>query len=153
LRRVAMGEAATERAATPAEVDAMCRLLAAGLRAGGMGFSSTTSETHNDASGGPVPSRFADRAEVVALADEGGRHPGTSIEFLPRGAASPAQTVSDETAELMVALTVAGKRPVNWNVITASDATLDGWLAKLAISDRAREQGGKIVALALPMDV
>ncbi len=94
----------------------MCSLLRAGLRAGGMGFSTTTSDTHNDADGKPVPSRFADRDEMLALAAVCGEFEGTSLELLPRGATEPA-AFADDVAELMVAMSVAARRPLNWNVI------------------------------------
>src|SRR5438034_254144 len=69
--------------ATPAELDAMRELLAASLREGGLGFSSTISPTHNDAQGQPVPSRHASRAELIALARVVRDFPGTTLEFLP----------------------------------------------------------------------
>ena len=56
LRRVVMHDAATERHATADEVKQMQQLLRAGLAAGGMGFSSTWSPSHNDHLGHPVPS-------------------------------------------------------------------------------------------------
>ncbi|SNQ46463.1 hypothetical protein FRACA_140062 [Frankia canadensis] len=62
IRRVVMGGEATERAATAAELEAMKELLRAGLRAGGVGFSSTWAQSHHDAAGRPVPSRAAPAA-------------------------------------------------------------------------------------------
>ena len=55
LRRVVMGEAATEREHRTSW--RRWRLLGEGLAAGGMGFSSTWSSSHNDHTGQPVPSR------------------------------------------------------------------------------------------------
>lgn len=67
LRLYVMGDAAYERTATPGEIDEMCRLLREGLDAGAAGFSSSFSYAHRGVDGKPVPSRFADRAEVEAL--------------------------------------------------------------------------------------
>src|SRR4030095_11346679 len=55
LRRVVMGERAVGHEATPAELDAMRALLAASLREGGLGFSSTISPTphHRGGRAGP----------------------------------------------------------------------------------------------------
>ena len=50
---------------TPDEIEQMAGLLRDGLRAGGFGFSTTTSTTHNDGNGDPVPSRFAGLREFV----------------------------------------------------------------------------------------
>ena len=83
IRRVVMGEAATERISTPEELARMQALLRAGLRAGGIGFSTTRSTNHNDANGNPVPSRFADRNELVSLAAVCREFEGTSLEYLP----------------------------------------------------------------------
>lgn len=145
VRRVVMGDAATERAATPDEVDQMATLLRAGLDAGALGFSSTWSTTHNDAEGLPVPSRHATAAELVALAAVCGEFEGTSLEFLPGVARWDAQT-----EQVMLDMTVAAQRPLNWNIIAGSARSLHHWQQKLALSDRARELGGKIVGLAIP---
>jgi N-acyl-D-aspartate/D-glutamate deacylase len=67
LRLYVMGDAAYERAATPDEVDRMCRLVHEALDAGAAGFSSSFSFAHRGIDGKPVPSRFAERDEVEAL--------------------------------------------------------------------------------------
>jgi N-acyl-D-aspartate/D-glutamate deacylase len=145
LRRVVMGDAATERAATPDELERMVALLRAGLAAGGIGFSSTWSTTHNDADGRPVPSRHATAAELVTLAAVCGEFEGTSLEFLPGVGQWDA-----ETEQVMLDMTVAAQRPLNWNIITGSARSRRHWQDKLALSDRARELGGKIVGLVIP---
>src|SRR4029450_6769168 len=68
IRRLVMGDAASERQATPEEIDAMAALLREGLAAGGLGFSSTWAATHNDGDGVPAPSRHASTDERVTLA-------------------------------------------------------------------------------------
>ncbi|MBX3028233.1 amidohydrolase family protein [bacterium] len=65
LRTYVMGAAAQERAATTAEVEAMCAILQDAIRGGAAGLS--TSYVDIDESMRPVPSRFASRDEVVAL--------------------------------------------------------------------------------------
>ena len=67
LRTYVMGDDATRRAATPAEVAAMKRLLLEGLRAGAIGFATSTSPAHNGEAGIPMPSRLADQEEMRAL--------------------------------------------------------------------------------------
>ncbi len=144
LRRVVMGEAASERQGTPEEVERMRDLLRAGLRAGALGFSSSLSSTHNDAAGQPVPSRHATRAELIALAQTCGEFAGTSIEFLPGIGLWDA-----ETQQLMIDMTVVAQRPMNWNLIVGSERTRDEAFARLDVSDLARAAGGKIVGLTL----
>jgi N-acyl-D-amino-acid deacylase len=67
LRSYVMGDAAVERAATGAEVGEMRRLLLEGLRAGAVGFATSTSPAHNGEGGKPMPSRLADEAELRTL--------------------------------------------------------------------------------------
>jgi N-acyl-D-aspartate/D-glutamate deacylase len=67
VRLYVMGDAAYERAAKPDEIGEMCRLLTEAIAAGAAGFSSSFSYAHRGVDGKPVPSRFAERDEVVAL--------------------------------------------------------------------------------------
>ena len=152
LRRVVMGEAANERAATDEELEQMIRLLRDGLDAGAFGFSTTTSDTHNDADGNPVPSRFAASSEFLALATVCGEYEGTSLELLPKGATDRGGFPED-VAELMIAMSAAAQRPLNWNVISPTAGNLDSCLAKLEVGDRAATRGGKVVGLTMPVDM
>jgi N-acyl-D-aspartate/D-glutamate deacylase len=143
LRRVAMGERSHE-AATDDDVATMCRTLGESLAAGGLGFSSSQAPTHNDGDGEPVPSRAATRDELVALSRVVGDHPGTTLEFIPTVGA-----FSDEHVELMAAMSGAAGRPLNWNVLVVGGGS-DTYKAQLEASDRAAEQGGRVLALTVP---
>jgi len=69
LRIYVMGEDATEREATPEEVDQMREIVREGLRAGAMGFASSKAPTHIGAGGKPVPSRLAVyKSEILEIA-------------------------------------------------------------------------------------
>ncbi len=68
VRVAVMGRAALERAATDAECAAMAALVADGVRAGAIGWSTSRSPTHFFGDGTPAPSRLADEAELLALA-------------------------------------------------------------------------------------
>lgn len=57
LRTYVMGEEATEREATPDEVEQMRTLVGEALDAGAMGFATSKAATHVGAMGKPVPSR------------------------------------------------------------------------------------------------
>jgi N-acyl-D-aspartate/D-glutamate deacylase len=67
LRLYTMGEAATERAATPDELAEMKRLLHEAMDAGAIGFGTSKSISHNGYGGKPVPSRLASVEEMDAL--------------------------------------------------------------------------------------
>ncbi len=143
IRRVVMGERAVGAEAGSDELAAMKALLGESLEQGALGFSSTLSTTHNDGEGLPVPSRHATREEILELARVVGRHQGTSIEFLPG-----VGLFSDATRQLMSDIATESRRPVNWNVVTPGPRDLlDN---QLGISDIARRNGGKVVALTMP---
>ena len=70
IRLYVMGEDATEREATPGEIDEMKELVREGLRAGAMGFASSKAMTHVGAGGKPVPSRLAQyKSEILEIAN------------------------------------------------------------------------------------
>jgi len=68
VRTYVLGADATRRAATDAEIAEMRRLVVEALRAGAIGFATSTAEQHNGESGIPMPSRLADDREMRALA-------------------------------------------------------------------------------------
>jgi len=67
LRTWVLGAAASSRAATPAEVAEMKRVLLEAMRAGAIGFASSTAGQHNGEGGVPMPSRLADEQEFLTL--------------------------------------------------------------------------------------
>ena len=146
LRRVVMGPASTERESSPDELLAMQDLLREGLEAGGIGFSSSWSRTHNDPFGNKVPSRYASREEMIALCSVLSEFEGTSLEFIPSlGPFEP------WAMELMSDMSVAANSPLNWNVLNINARTLEDGKAKLEAGDVASASGGKVVALTVPM--
>lgn len=74
LRLYVMGEEASSRVATPDEVDRMVAIVREALAAGAAGFASSFAVTHRGADGRPIPSRYADRAEIDALFRAVGEH-------------------------------------------------------------------------------
>jgi N-acyl-D-aspartate/D-glutamate deacylase len=117
------------------------------LEAGGIGFSSSWARTHNDADGHMVPSRHAGRDELIELCRVVGKHEGTSLEFIPMvGPFEP------WASELMADMSAAAGRQLNWNVLTVSAADASQGRAKLGAGDLARDRGGKVVALTVPMN-
>jgi N-acyl-D-aspartate/D-glutamate deacylase len=146
IRRVVMGERAVGEKATAEELSAMEELLGKSLSEGALGFSSTISATHNDGDGNPVPSRWADNSELIALARVVRDHPGTGLEFLPGVDFEPG------IPELITELSLASQRPVNWNALAVSGTANAAEKAEsqLAISDFARARGGEVIALTIP---
>jgi N-acyl-D-aspartate/D-glutamate deacylase len=147
IRRIVMGEEAVGRESSAEELDAMRALLRAGLEAGGLGFSSSWARTHNDADGHMVPSRYASHAEIVELSRVAGEFEGTSLEFIPMVGPVFEQWAID----LMADMSSAAQRALNWNIMTVSAGNLESNFTKLEAADHARERGGKVVALTIPM--
>ena len=145
LRRVVMHDDATARESTPSELDEMKRLLRLGIAAGGMGFSSTWSSSHNDHTGVPVPSRHASREELVELCRVVGEFPGTTLEFIPQ-----VGEFTRETFELMSDMSAAANRPLNWNLLQVYTQNWDNVQHQLTGGDIAAERGGRVLALTLP---
>jgi N-acyl-D-aspartate/D-glutamate deacylase len=149
IRRVVMGEAATERTSTPEELARMQALLRAGLRAGGIGFSTTRSRNHVDASGTPVPSRFADMNELVALAAVCREFEGTSLEYLPSTPA--AVDMGEADVANMIEMSRQAQRPINWNLLRVSTHTRDRAAERLDVGRRSLERGARVVMLVMPL--
>ena len=150
IRRSVMGEAAKERIATPEEIAVMQDVLRAGLAAGGLGFSSSIAVSHNDAEGDPVPSRCASYDEILALAAVCGEFEGTCLEMVPYVGVD---LFPEKVMDLMVEMTSRSARSLNWNILHALASNIDEVEGKLAVSDRARSAGGKIVGLLMPMPI
>jgi N-acyl-D-aspartate/D-glutamate deacylase len=148
LRRYVMGPAAVERHATPVEIADMRIVLHDSLAAGGLGLSTTRSSTHSDGDGNPVASRLASVNELLSLCEVVGEHEGTFLEGIVEGCL---QGFTDEESELLARMSSAAGRPVNWNVLMVSGRHRDRAEHQLTPSTRAREMGGRVVALTMPV--
>ena len=67
LRIYVMGDDASSRTATDDEIEQMSALVREAMDAGAAGFATSFAITHLGADGQPIPSRWADRAEIEAL--------------------------------------------------------------------------------------
>jgi len=98
VRTYVMGEAATERVATDSEIASMKKIAVDGMKAGAIGFSTSTSPAHNGEGGKPMPSRLAEMSEIQALAEaaggvfmltKGGHTSISSLEEIARNSGRP----------------------------------------------------------------
>ena len=149
LRRWVMGPEGSARAATPSEVVEMGHLLAEAMEAGAAGFSSTHASTHNDGDNHPVPSRFAEPDELLALADELGRVNRGTITYLPRSAVGG---LDREDMDLLIELGRVSRLPVIIQGLGGRnkvDAPGAGWDVALEFLERARTAGSAVYSLLL----
>jgi N-acyl-D-aspartate/D-glutamate deacylase len=148
LRRYVMEGDDTRREATPDELTEMIQLMHRSLAEGGLGLSTSRSNTHLDGDGQPVPSRYASEQELLALCDVVGEHPGTSIEAITSGCIAG---FDDGEVELFAQMSARAGRPLNWNVLAVAASDTEKLARQLLPSARAREIGGRVVALSMPV--
>ncbi|MFJ4472877.1 amidohydrolase family protein [Streptomyces sp. NPDC089424] len=148
LRRYVMGPDAVGGQPTEEQLAAMVRLLHEAMDAGAWGLSTTQSSTHSDGDGQPVASRHAGPAELLALSRAVGEREGTQIEAIVAGCLDQ---FSDAEIDLLVEMSAAAGRPLNWNVLTIDASVPQRVPRQLLASERARKAGGRVVALTMPI--
>jgi N-acyl-D-aspartate/D-glutamate deacylase len=150
IRRYVMGADAIGGDASTEQIAQMRQELGRALDAGALGFSFTQASSHSDGDGQPVASRWSSPEELLAMSDETGAHPGTTLEGIVQGCLDQ---FSDEEIELLSQLSATANRPLNWNVLTIDSREPDRVPRQLGAGDRAREVGGRLVALTMPVGV
>ena len=114
MRAYVMGEAATQRVATDDEIAAMRAILLEAMRAGAVGFSTSTSPAHNGEGGLPMPSRLADDKELRALVGSL-RDAGRGVFMLTKGGHTRMEFLDDLAAESTRPVVVAALLHSNTN--------------------------------------
>lgn len=111
IRVYTMGQAAMERAATADEISAMQEQVRMAMEAGAWGWTTSVSPTHVGPTGDPVPSRFADNAELYALADVMAEYNTGAMEIIPPNAVFG---ITPDDREMLRQLALHSGRPVLW---------------------------------------
>ncbi|MDG2003570.1 MAG: amidohydrolase family protein [Novosphingobium sp.] len=146
IRRIVMGERSVGEEANDEDLAAMKAMLADSLAEGALGFSTTVAETHNDGDGNAVPSRWATQGEMVELAGIVRDYEGTALEIVH------GRNIDEGLRDLMVEMSRAGQRAINWNALAVSDHpdAMARAQEQLAATDYARERGAEVIALTIP---
>jgi N-acyl-D-amino-acid deacylase len=136
VRLYVMGEDATEREATPAEVAQMQAIVRGALAAGAIGFATSRAPTHVGYAGKPVPSRAAAYSEVEALARTLGEFEHGVMQaaigrdlFIPQLA-----EISQSTGKTM-----------SWTALLQGIAGPDAHRQMLALNEKVQAQGIDVV--------
>ena len=147
LRRYVMGEDFS-REATREELERIVTLFEQSVDDGGLGLSTSRASTHIDGDGQPVPSRWASEAELLRLCGVLADRDGTSLELITEGCIG---RFNDDEVEFLAKMSTLANSPLNWNVLSASAAEAERVEHQLGPSRRAREVGGRVVALTMPV--
>ncbi len=135
VRTYVMGPAATERVATDDEVERMAEIVRDSLKAGAVGFSSTTFEGHNGEHGVPMPSRFASGTEFSALVRAMGET-GRGVFMLTSGSKTRIEKLEELAAE--------SGRPVLVAAFLHNPTRPDGVQRALDRLDAATQRGNEM---------
>jgi N-acyl-D-amino-acid deacylase len=136
VRTYVMGEAATQRAANDAEVAAMRNIVLEAMRAGAIGFATSTSPAHNGAEGRPMPSRLADERELAELVGSL-REVGRGLFMLTKGGQTRMSFLEQLAAE--------SGRPVVVAALLHSSTQPESVFQDLAAIGEANARGRRLV--------
>ncbi|HYC21984.1 MAG TPA: amidohydrolase family protein [Candidatus Bathyarchaeia archaeon] len=141
VRRYVMGEAASERAATDAEIRAMEELVRAAMHEGALGFSTSQLDIHVAHDGRGVPSNHATAEEIVRLAGVLAEFGCGAIEFIPR---SFAEGTNPADRKLLLDMYRASGRPIEIQPLNILPSEPDGWQRTLEFAHEAFAEGARI---------
>lgn len=141
VRRMVMGDDASERAATAQEIEAMQGLVRDSMRQGAVGLSTSQLDLHVGEDGRGVPSNFATPEEIIALCAVLAEFPHGVIEIIPRSH-SEGHDEADRALLLEMAR-VSGKAIELGPLSPAADHPM-GWQNTIDFVREARAQGVRL---------
>jgi N-acyl-D-aspartate/D-glutamate deacylase len=141
VRRFAMGDDASERAATPAEIAAMQELVRQAMREGALGLSTSQIDLHVGDDGRGVPSNHASGEELIALCAVLAEFDHGAIEAIPRSFAVGYDAA--DRALLHAMYRVSGK-PIELNVLVPTPQAPMGWQTALDFCRESFQQGVRL---------
>jgi N-acyl-D-aspartate/D-glutamate deacylase len=149
VRRWVMGEEASDREASEAEIAEMSEIVSEAMRAGAAGISSSHAPTHLDGDDRPVPSRLSSRDEFLTLARAAGSTGAGTIGYLPESAVGGLDEVDEdylieigEVSGLPVIIQGLGGR----NKVDAPTAT---WGRAVEFLNRASANGTPVYSMLI----
>ncbi len=141
VRRYVMGDAASERAATPAEIAQMQALVRQAMREGAVGFSTSQLDLHVGSDGRGVPSNFATPEEITALCSVLAEFPYGAVEIIPR---SHGIGHDDADRALLLAIARASGKPIELGPLGPTPDQPMAWQRTLEFTHEARAQGVRL---------
>ena len=141
VRRYVMGDAASERAATPAEIAAMQEQVRQAMRDGAIGFSTSQLEVHVGEDGREVPCNHATPEEIVALCAVLAEFERGAIEIIPR---SIAEGYSERDRALIRDMYRVSGRPIELNLLLPKPQNPMSWERTLEFAHDCFAQGIRV---------
>ena len=147
LRRAVLGDDFARRDLTDGETETILRLVRESLDAGALGFSTSLSTSHVDAQSNPVPSRYANDDELLAIADVVRNHDAPVMQITVAGTSTG---FDQHEVELLTEISLRSDRPINWNILIVRADDRAYVERQLAASTYAEQRGAKVLALTPP---
>ncbi len=147
LRRAVLGDDFARTELSTDERAAILRLVQESLDAGALGFSTSLSTSHLDGQSNPVPSRYANDEELLAIADVVRGHDAPVMQITVAGTSSG---FDQHEVELLTEISLRSNRPINWNVLMVRADDRPYLDRQLAASTYAEERGARVLALTPP---
>lgn len=147
VRTWALRGDASRRTATADEIAAMRAVVLDAMKAGAIGFSTTTSKQHNGEGGIPMPSRLADETEMIALTG--------ALREVGRGVLMMTKDATERVPKFEPWAEASG-RPFVIAALLHSNVTPEATFEDLRSMDEARARGhvirGAVSACPLTME-
>jgi len=141
VRRYVMGDAASERPATTAEIAAMQEVVRQALRQGAIGFSTSQLDVHVGEDGRGVPCNHAMPEEIVALCAVLAEFERGAIEIIPR---SIAEGYSERDRALIRDMYRVSGRPIELNLLLPTPQNPMSWERTLEFAHDCFAQGIRV---------
>ncbi|MBJ18265.1 MAG: amidohydrolase family protein [bacterium] len=141
VRRFVMGDAASDREATPEEIEAMKECVRQAMREGAIGFSTSQLDLHVAEDGREVPSNYASADEVVELCSVLAEFDRGACEIIPR---SFGRGYDDADRELILRMHEASGRPVELNLLFPSAEDPESWSRSLEFCREENAKGARL---------
>ena len=143
LRTYVMGDEATEREASAAEMTKMRDLVHEAMEAGALGFATSKAVTHVGYAGKPVPSRAASFDEIRTIAG--------ALRDAGRGGVIQATVGPHLSYEQFAELNEVSGCPVSWTALLAGAAINDGTATEqLLASEKLVAEGFAVIPQVTP---
>lgn len=145
VRNYVMGERALRHEdATAADLEAMQAIVRDGLAAGAVGFSTSRTIGHRSVAGEPIPGTFAEKAELMAIAEAMRSVNKGVFQAIPAGTvgdiAGPEKWTTEQEIELFAEVAAASARRCTFTLVQNATRP-EQWRSCLQIVEQANARG------------